>query len=215
MAGNDDLESSTASEPTPPQGLSSSSWGGLAASVQEGQDDVSDRPTNIDVTPPPLGVKLTLQAGQRDDNIHNWHRKGRSSLPGPLNRTDDIGLGRPEALAEAPTASSLYWVGLYEQPDANKWKWVTWVLEVDLAPAFGYSAMRAFETFMYILLYPNGRSIRLFFITLSSLDGSFMFPHIISIRPHIPTVTKYGIAGFSFILATPSFPIIALVGNCL
>jgi hypothetical protein len=39
--------------------------------------------------------------------------------------------------------SSLYWFGLYEQPDAKKWRWVAWVHEVDLAPAIGYSILRA------------------------------------------------------------------------
>jgi hypothetical protein len=38
-----------------------------------------------------------------------------------------------EVLTEVPTASRLYWIGLYE--DSNKWKWF---FQVDFAPAIGY-----------------------------------------------------------------------------
>ena len=43
----------------------------------------------------------------------------------------------PEVLTEVPTASRLYWIGLYE--DSNKWKWF---FQVDLAPAIGYCVKR-------------------------------------------------------------------------
>ena len=44
-------------------------------------------------TAPTWGQTHGLQAAVHDDRILLWHRKDHSNLHGPINRTDDIGLG--------------------------------------------------------------------------------------------------------------------------
>ena len=54
-------------------------------------DDLS---ADGDATLPPLGVKTHgLQAGIHGNSIHLWRRKGHFNLPGPNDRTNNIGLG--------------------------------------------------------------------------------------------------------------------------
>ncbi|KAF8266037.1 hypothetical protein EI94DRAFT_1734111 [Lactarius quietus] len=90
-------------------------------------------------TPPPLGVKFT------------FYRL--------LNITAILSIGIPKCilsykgLLTTPTtldwvggtmlAAVLYCVGLYESRDANKWEWIEWLFEFDLAPAIGYCTTHA------------------------------------------------------------------------
>ena len=57
----------------------------------------------------------------------------------------------PEALAEDPTMSRLYWIGLHEQRKAKKWEWF---FEFDLAPGIGYCIMRAIGSGKYTHTLP-------------------------------------------------------------
>ncbi|KAN0138410.1 hypothetical protein V8E53_003873 [Lactarius tabidus] len=133
MAGNEDRDVSASASL---RGLSSSSRGGLVARGQEGQGDASDRSTNIDATPPPLGVRLTCYrlANVVIIFLFGITKKGVLAYQGQsiaLTTLDWVG---------ALLVAVLYRVGLYER--------VAWVHEFDLAPAIGYSIKRAIGTFM-------------------------------------------------------------------
>ncbi|KAH8988348.1 hypothetical protein EDB92DRAFT_1872102 [Lactarius akahatsu] len=106
---------------------------GLAVRCQEGDQEErsDDRSANVDAAPPPLGVKLT---GYRLLNI----TIGRSTEPTTLDWVGGALLAVFQThFTEVPTASSLYWIGLYEQRDT--WEWF---FQVDLAPGIGYCAKR-------------------------------------------------------------------------
>ncbi|KAN0138408.1 hypothetical protein V8E53_003871 [Lactarius tabidus] len=108
-------------------------------------------------------------------------------------------------------AALLYWVGLYEQADAKKWKWVTWVLEVDLAPAIGYSLMRAIGTFTSVLLYRKGLIGLLGYLLLGGSLNSFIFTYIIRTPTQLSVGAAFGIlAGLSFGVAIP-FSLVAFL----
>ena len=56
-----------------------------------------------------------------------------------------------EAFTEVLMTSSLYWAGLYDERDLNKWQWL---FQIDYAPAIGYGAKCMLATGKYTHVLP-------------------------------------------------------------
>jgi len=159
MPGNGDSDSSSFSESIPLGSLSSGrsvhSSVQLATSIprpsdrqnsnQEGHGD--DRLADVDPTPPPLGVKLTVYRLVVMTTVLSFGT-ARSILTYKDQSIAPTTLGWVSWVSGTFLTVVLYWFGLYE--DSNKWKWF---FQFDLAPAIGYCAMRAVAECIWLLFY--------------------------------------------------------------
>jgi len=181
MPRNGDRNSSSFSESIPLGSLSSGRSEHLTVSLpqpsdrqnsdQEGHGD--DRSADMDATPPPLGVKLTVYRLVFMTTVLSFGAaksiltyKGQSIAPTTLDWVSGSFL-----------TVVLYWLGLYE--DSIKWKWF---FQFDLAPAIGYCAMRAVAEFIWLLFYfgssPIFASLCLLLIRLFQHMQICYFPHL-------------------------------------
>jgi len=163
MPRNDENgDSSSLSEPTSLGAVSLSQSVDLAArnSDLEGRD--SDCLADKDPTSPPLGVKLTGYKLLFMTTIFSFGTvkgiltyMGQSIAPNTLDWVSGTLL-----------AVVLYWIGLYDERDSNKWRWF---FQVDLSPAIGHCAKRIAGRAMWPLLFLGSalrivlRNILLFF----------------------------------------------------
>jgi len=181
MPRNGDRNSSSFSESIPLGSLSSGRSEHLTVSLpqpsdrqnsdQEGHGD--DRSADMDATPPPLGVKLTVYRLVFMTTVLSFGAaksiltyKGQSIAPTTLDWVSGSFL-----------TVVLYWLGLYE--DSIKWKWF---FQFDLAPAIGYCAMRAVAEFIWLVLEfgdgPIVGSLCLWLFCLFAYVLGCHFPHV-------------------------------------
>jgi len=123
-----------------------------------------DSTADMDVVPPPLGVKLTGYRLVFMTTVFSFGTvkailayKDQSVAPTALDWVSGMFL-----------TLVLYWIGLYEE--SNKWKWF---FQVDLAPAIGHCALRVvgeFISLLFIFNYPIFASL------LYSL--AWLIPHV-------------------------------------
>jgi len=181
MSGNEDRDSSscTASERAPPRAFSPGWRVALAASDQE-----EDRSVDTDATPPPLGVNLTCYRLLNMTIVFSFGiTKGILTYMGQSTAPTTL-----DWVSGALLAVALYWIGLYEQQDAQKWEWF---FQVDLAPAIGYCAKRVIGGVMGVLFSLRGT---LMITSLSSLPV-FLLAHFVS---HVPLDAWLGVyVGFT------------------
>jgi len=117
-----------------------------------GSDHLEDADT--DVAPPPLGVKLTGYRLLFMTTVFSFGTvkgiltyMGQSIAPNTLDWVSGTFL-----------AVVLYWIGLFEERDSNKWRWF---FQVDLSHAIGYYAKRVFGGVVWPLIF-LGKALRNF-----------------------------------------------------
>ncbi|KAN0136045.1 hypothetical protein V8E53_006206 [Lactarius tabidus] len=184
---SEDHNSSNISESTPPVTPSLDATDDLAATrsgpevCPEGRGD--ERPADSDAKPPPLGVKLTayrllnvtiMFVFPITKGILTY--KGLSTMPTTL-----------DWISGGVLAVVLYWIGLYEERDSTKWKWL---LHVDLAPAIGYGAKRVIGEILWPLFFFDGLIV---IFSLGNFLGNLAVLLIVLSIPHLPQYSLWGI----------------------
>jgi len=150
MLANEDREPATLGALTLPLGRSVS----LAERGEE--EHGNDRFANMELPSnlPPLGVKLTCYRILNLTTLLSFGiikgiltYMGQSSAPTTL-----------DWISGALLAAVLYWIGLYEERDSNKWNWF---FQIDLAPAISYGTKGVIGGFAGALFHFDGKLISL------------------------------------------------------